>query len=52
ILYGTHVFITPGFIFGDAGNRYTRISLCATQEKLNEALNRIKDYKFKITNSK
>jgi len=52
ILYGTHVFITPGFIFGDAGNRYIRISLCATQEKLNEALNRIKDYKFKITNSK
>lgn len=41
ILYGTRVFITPGFIFGDAGERYMRISLCATEEKLNEALERI-----------
>jgi len=42
ILYGTKVFITPGFIFGDAGKRFIRISLCATEEKLNEALERIK----------
>jgi len=42
ILYGTRVFITPGFIFGDAGKRFIRISLCATQEKLNEALGRLK----------
>jgi aspartate/methionine/tyrosine aminotransferase len=41
ILYGTRVFFTPGFIFGDAGERYIRISLCATEEKLNEALARI-----------
>lgn len=41
ILYGTKVFITPGFIFGEAGNRYIRISLCATVEKLNEAFERI-----------
>jgi aspartate/methionine/tyrosine aminotransferase len=41
ILYGTKVFITPGFIFGDAGNRYIRISLCATTEKLEEAFQRI-----------
>jgi aspartate/methionine/tyrosine aminotransferase len=41
ILYGTKVFITPGFIFGDAGKRFIRISLCATVEKLNEALERI-----------
>ena len=41
ILYGTKVFITPGFIFGDAGSRYIRISLCATVEKLNEANERI-----------
>lgn len=41
ILYSTHVFITPGFIFGDAGSRYIRISLCATEEKLAEAHQRI-----------
>jgi LL-diaminopimelate aminotransferase len=41
ILYGTKVFITPGFIFGDAGKRFIRISLCATVEKLTEAHQRI-----------
>lgn len=41
ILYDAHVFITPGFIFGENGRRYIRISLCATPEKLNEALDRI-----------
>lgn len=44
ILYGTKVFITPGFIFGDAGRRFIRISLCATEEKLREALGRIEDF--------
>ena len=44
ILYGTKVFITPGFIFGDAGDRYIRISLCATVEKLNEARERIEKF--------
>lgn len=48
ILYGTKVFITPGFIFGDAGKRFIRISLCATEEKLKEALGRIKNLKSKI----
>jgi LL-diaminopimelate aminotransferase len=41
ILYGTKVFITPGFIFGEAGRRFIRISLCATEEKLLEAHGRI-----------
>ncbi len=41
ILHEARVFITPGFIFGSNGARYIRISLCATQEKLTEALNRI-----------
>jgi LL-diaminopimelate aminotransferase len=54
ILYGTKVFITPGFIFGDAGNRYIRISLCATVEKLTEANDRISIFlekKNKVTHS-
>lgn len=44
ILYATHVFITPGFIFGKNGERYIRISLCAHEDKLSEALQRIKQY--------
>lgn len=43
ILYDKRVFITPGFIFGENGRRYVRISLCATPEKLREALKRITD---------
>jgi LL-diaminopimelate aminotransferase len=41
ILNKSHVFITPGFIFGDNGSRYIRISLCATEERLAEAKERI-----------
>ncbi|MGD0755137.1 MAG: aminotransferase class I/II-fold pyridoxal phosphate-dependent enzyme [Bacteroidales bacterium] len=41
ILMKTNVFITPGFIFGKNGKRYIRISLCANEERLNEAKNRI-----------
>lgn len=43
VLYKARVFITPGFIFGDNGKRYIRISLCATEEKLKEALHRIQE---------
>lgn len=49
ILYGTKVFITPGFIFGETGRRFIRISLCATEEKLNEALGRIKEFNSRQT---
>ncbi len=42
ILYDARVFITPGFIFGSNGERFVRISLCATEEKMEEALTRIK----------
>ncbi len=41
ILYGTKVFITPGFIFGKGGKRFIRISLCSPVEILNQALERI-----------
>ena len=50
ILYGTKVFITPGFIFGEAGRKYIRISLCATVEKLDEALVRIQKFTTKKSN--
>lgn len=42
VLHQARVFITPGFIFGSNGKRYIRISLCAKEEKLAEALERIK----------
>ena len=41
ILHEAKVFLTPGFIFGSNGNRYVRISLCAKDEQLKEALRRI-----------
>ena len=42
VLNDSNVFITPGGIFGSAGDKYIRVSLCATEEKLAEALSRIK----------
>ena len=41
VLHEARVFITPGFIFGSNGERYIRISLCAKEEKIEEALQRI-----------
>ncbi len=43
ILHEARVFITPGFIFGSNGSRYIRISLCAKEEKMKEALRRIQE---------
>jgi LL-diaminopimelate aminotransferase len=42
VLYESNVFITPGGIFGSAGNGYIRISLCSSEEKITEAIERIK----------
>lgn len=41
VLYNANVFITPGGIFGSAGEKYVRVSLCSTVEKLEEAKRRI-----------
>lgn len=41
VLHEARVFITPGFIFGSNGQRYIRISLCAKDNKIREALKRI-----------
>lgn len=43
VLQKSNVFITPGGIFGSGGNKYVRVSLCATEEKINEAIQRIKN---------
>lgn len=42
VLHEARVFITPGFIFGSNGSRYIRISLCAKDDKMREALERVK----------
>ena len=42
VLYNSNVFITPGGIFGSAGEKYIRVSLCGTVEKFEEAIQRIK----------
>ena len=46
ILHEARVFVTPGFIFGSNGKRYVRISLCAKEEKMLAALDRIKKIKL------
>jgi len=43
VLHEARVFITPGFIFGSNGKRYIRISLCAKDCKMEEALKRISE---------
>jgi LL-diaminopimelate aminotransferase len=43
VLKNSNVFITPGGIFGTAGNKYIRVSLCAPEEKIEEAIQRIKN---------
>ena len=48
VLQEARVFITPGFIFGSNGKRYVRISLCAKNEQMEEALQRIKNLKFEV----
>ena len=41
VLDDARVFVTPGGIFGDRGNAYIRISLCANEEVLDAAIERI-----------
>jgi LL-diaminopimelate aminotransferase len=46
LLYQANVFVTPGGIFGTAGNNYIRVSLCAPEEKILESFERIKKAGF------
>jgi aspartate/methionine/tyrosine aminotransferase len=43
VLYGANVFITPGGIFGTAGDKYVRVSLCCKEENIAAAITRIKN---------
>lgn len=42
VLYQANVFITPGGIFGTAGDGYIRVSLCGSIERFEEAIQRIR----------
>jgi aspartate/methionine/tyrosine aminotransferase len=42
ILYEAGVFLTPGFIFGQNGSNYLRISLCANVPTLERALEKVR----------
>lgn len=44
LLYNARVFLTPGSVFGSNGNKYVRISLCASLDRLSEAQSRITEY--------
>ena len=44
LLHERHLFITPGSVFGINGTRYIRISLCAPEEVLHAALERVVKY--------
>jgi aspartate/methionine/tyrosine aminotransferase len=48
ILYNSSVFITPGGIFGSAGEQYIRVSLCGSIEKFEEAIKRVKKIKEEL----
>ncbi len=43
VLHNSYVFITPGGIFGSEGEKYIRVSLCTIEEKIAEAIRRIKN---------
>jgi LL-diaminopimelate aminotransferase len=44
LLQKAHLFITPGFIFGKNGERYVRISMCSSEEKLLKAKESVKRF--------
>ena len=43
LLYEKHIFLTPGGIFGSEGERYVRISLCASEATLQRVVDRTKE---------
>ncbi|MDO6438306.1 aminotransferase class I/II-fold pyridoxal phosphate-dependent enzyme [Cyclobacterium sp. 1_MG-2023] len=45
LLYDYDIFITPGLIFGSNGASYVRFSLCIDEDKIKEAIARLKKHK-------
>lgn len=42
LLYNYHIFVPPGMVFGSAGEKYIRFSLCEDEQTIQKAINRIK----------
>ncbi len=53
VLDTARVFITPGGIFGSAGERFVRVSLCCTETMIEKAMARLDDFDkyFELVNS-
>lgn len=45
VLQSNRIFLTPGFIFGHAGDQFIRVSLCTPDHLWEEALDRMKSLK-------
>jgi aspartate/methionine/tyrosine aminotransferase len=45
LLYQFKIFLSPGFIFGSQGEGFIRISLCATEDQFQTAINRLQKQK-------
>lgn len=43
LLYKANIFLTPGGIFGSEGEKFIRVSLCCTEENIEEAIKQIKN---------
>ncbi|MDH3710205.1 MAG: aminotransferase class I/II-fold pyridoxal phosphate-dependent enzyme [Cyclobacteriaceae bacterium] len=48
ILHQAKVFIVPGEVFGSAGKNYVRASLCVKEDRINQAIERIKALKSSL----
>ena len=47
LLYKKNIFVTPGFIFGEKGKQYIRVSLCVKQEILEKVIKRLESVDLK-----
>ena len=47
LLYGKNIFVTPGFIFGEKGKQYIRVSLCVKQDILEKVIKRVESFDMK-----
>jgi aspartate/methionine/tyrosine aminotransferase len=48
LLHEKHVFITPGFIFGQKGKRFIRLSLCTSEDRLGQVVNRLQNLQLPV----
>ena len=46
LLYKKDIFVTPGFVFGEKGKKYIRVSLCVQEELLEQVLDRLESFKI------